>query len=162
MLRVPSLARAVLAARRIYTARPALAVDPASVEKKAQEIVNSSDPKDITDGVGVTSRIPDNHEQATGLERLELIELAKGNKDPFGLEGIKWGPAGTKTEPRMIPSHFDSRLVGCCCAFLMLVIARDPESELIKYFYVTAGEQQACPCGQQYFKLVKSEGKVSW
>lgn len=36
MLRVPSLARAVLAARRIYTARPALAVDPASVEKKAQ------------------------------------------------------------------------------------------------------------------------------
>ena len=44
---------------------------------RSTEIVSSSDPVEREEGV--TGRIPDNHEQATGLERLELIELAKGN-----------------------------------------------------------------------------------
>ncbi|EGD79638.1 hypothetical protein PTSG_10486 [Salpingoeca rosetta] len=153
MMRLARVSRVAAAARRVHTARVTLASDPAKVEQKLQEITKSSDPKDSQDGYGVTGRVPDNHEQATGLERLELLELAKGNTDPFGLEGIKWGPAGTKAEPREIPSHFDSRLVGCCC---------DPESELVKYFYVKGGDAQACPCGQQYFKLVKTEDKVSW
>jgi cytochrome c oxidase subunit 5b len=83
------------------------------------------------------------------LERLEMIEMAKGNavraagtskaprdrakakavgnhgplclravvQDPFGLEGIKWGPLGTHAAPRKVPSHFEERIVGCCCTF---------------------------------------------
>jgi hypothetical protein len=36
-------------------------------------------------GLGVTGRIPDEMEQSTGVERRELLELMKGNDDPFGV-----------------------------------------------------------------------------
>eukprot|EP00055_Hartaetosiga_balthica_P002537 m.4321 g.4321 ORF g.4321 m.4321 type:complete len:149 (+) comp2212_c0_seq1:298-744(+) len=133
--------------RTLSVARPAFA----NFEEKIKEIVSSNDPK--TKAEGVTGRIPDNYEQATGIEREELLAMAHGNDDPFGLEGIKWGPAGTKQAPRMIPSHFESRIVGCNC---------DPESEIIKYFHLNTGDAQPCPCGQQYFKLEKVTEKVTW
>eukprot|EP00049_Salpingoeca_infusionum_P017107 m.351777 g.351777 ORF g.351777 m.351777 type:complete len:147 (-) comp16346_c0_seq1:148-588(-) len=139
---------ASLSRRQLSSARTMLA----SVEETTKEILASKDPA-VEGKAGVTGRIPEDYEQATGLERLELLEIAKGNEDPFGLEGVKWGPQGTKEAPRLIPSHFEERLVGCCC---------DPESEQIKYFYVKSGAPQPCPCAQQYFALEKAESHVSW
>jgi len=102
---------------------------------------------------GVTGRIPDELEQATGLELAELKEIAKGNTDPFGLAGAKVGHFGTRENPRAIPSHFSSRTVGCIC---------DDESEIIRWIEVTAGEPQMCPCSKkQYFKLVAGQDGLS-
>lgn len=43
----------------------------------------------------------------------ELNAIKAGNEDPFGMAGVKIGPFGTKENPRLIPSHFESRIVGC-------------------------------------------------
>lgn len=55
----------------------------------------------------------------------------------------KFGPRGTADAPRMIPSHFDQRLVGIC----------DEGSEAIHYFELKAGEAQFV--NGEYFKLYK-------
>eukprot|EP00056_Hartaetosiga_gracilis_P014199 m.239941 g.239941 ORF g.239941 m.239941 type:complete len:149 (+) comp14302_c0_seq1:202-648(+) len=146
-----SLRQAVKSSTSVSRALHNARITFGNIDEKLKEIQASNDPK--TKAEGVTGRIPDNYEQATGLEREELLAMAQGNDDPFGLEGIKWGPAGTKAAPRMIPSHFDSRIVGCNC---------DPESEIIKYFNVNTGDAQPCPCGQQYFQLEKVTEKVTW
>ena len=73
------------------------------------------------------------------------METYGTRKDPFGTEGYKVGPWGTSQNPRKVPSHFDSRIVGCVC---------EPEAERIFWFEVKAGQQAVCPCGQ-YFTLVK-------
>ena len=41
------------------------------------EIINHPDPATLD--AGIEGRIPDNFEQATGLERQEMIEIAQGN-----------------------------------------------------------------------------------
>eukprot|EP00048_Salpingoeca_helianthica_P014429 m.221659 g.221659 ORF g.221659 m.221659 type:complete len:135 (+) comp15857_c0_seq1:35-439(+) len=102
--------------------------------------------KPTTAEFGVTGRIPEDQEQATGLEKKELDEILKGNTDPFGLAGAKIGAFGTREKPRAIPSHFDARIVGCAC---------EEDSEIIRFFEVKAGDAQMCPCSRkQYFKLV--------
>lgn len=55
-------------------------------------------------------------EHATGLEKRELDALAAGNDDPFDIKAIKRN-AGTLQEPNLIPSAFQSRIVGCICKF---------------------------------------------
>eukprot|EP00054_Salpingoeca_dolichothecata_P003707 m.28148 g.28148 ORF g.28148 m.28148 type:complete len:205 (-) comp14086_c0_seq1:40-654(-) len=110
------------------------------------------DPKESKTGLGVTGRIPTEAEQATGVERQELLELLKGKDNPFGLEEMVDGHLGTLTNPRLVPSHSDSRLVGCNC---------DPESEQIFYIDVKKGSPCPCPCGKQYFQLVEAESPVS-
>lgn len=34
------------------------------------------------------------------------------------MEGARVGPKGTRAAPRMVPSHFGKRIVGCICKFL--------------------------------------------
>lgn len=53
-------------------------------------------------------------EHATGLEKRELLAHRAGDTDPFDMRVFKRGP-GTKENPNMIPSAFESRLVGCVC-----------------------------------------------
>jgi cytochrome c oxidase subunit 5b len=94
---------------------------------------------------GVTGRIPDEDEQSTGIERKELNKMLEGVEDPFGMAmEPKFGPRGTRTAPRMIPSHFDSRLVGIC----------DEGSEAIHYFELKASAEPVYVNGE-YFKLYK-------
>lgn len=135
-----------LTVARALKADQAPAVDPAL----RKTIIETADPATVEHGV--EGRIPDNWEQATGMERKEMIEMAKGNSDPFGLEGLKWGPVGTKESPRMIPSHVDERIVGCVV---------DPESEVITYFNLKAGPPVMGPDGQ-WFQLQKTEEEISW
>eukprot|EP00729_Bicosta_minor_P002273 gene2273-3251_t len=117
--------------------------------KKAFKMIGVScpkipgDPKDFDTGLGVTGRIPDEVDQATGIERRELLELLSGNDDPFGMEmEPKVGPVGTLEEPRMIPSHLDARVVGIC-----------DDSEQIHYFELQAGEPQFV--NGEYYQLYK-------
>ncbi|KJE96843.1 hypothetical protein CAOG_07104 [Capsaspora owczarzaki ATCC 30864] len=59
--------------------------------------------------------LPTNDQQATGPERKEMDFLAHhphGTQDPFGREHIT-GPLGTKTNPIVIPSHYDYRISAC-------------------------------------------------
>ena len=37
-------------------------------------------------------------------------------QDPFNM-GVNVGPWGTKDKPRLVPSMFDERIVGCICEF---------------------------------------------
>lgn len=80
-------------------------------------------------------------EQATGLEKKEIDALMAGVEvgslnvqqfmqeyqhlicsvcflvqDPFNM-GVNVGPWGTKDKPRLVPSMFDNRIVGCICEF---------------------------------------------
>ena len=106
-----------------------------------------ADPKDNQGGLGVTGRIPTELEQATGLEREELVELLKGVDDPFGMTmEPKAGPKGTLENPRLIPSHFSERIVGVCT----------DDSEMIHYFTVREGETSFV--NGEYYSLLKIEG----
>lgn len=80
----------------------------------------------------------------TGREKRELIiEEAGKDPDPYGLT-IKRG-AGTKDIPNLIPSAFDSRIVGCIC---------EDESSHINWMWLHKGTPTRCGCGF-WFKLVE-------
>ncbi|PNF14601.1 hypothetical protein B7P43_G13108 [Cryptotermes secundus] len=63
--------------------------------------------------------------------------------DPYGL-AVKRGP-GTKDKPNLIPSAFDSRIIGCLC---------DDESTHINWMWLHKGTASRCGCGY-WFKLVE-------
>lgn len=60
------------------------------------------------------SDMADPLEHATGLEKRELLAIQSGNTDPFDTNISKRGP-GTKEQPNVVQSAFDSRIVGCIC-----------------------------------------------
>jgi cytochrome c oxidase subunit 5b len=64
-------------------------------------------------------------------------------QDPYGL-AIKRGE-GTKDKPNLIPSAFDSRIVGCIC---------EDESSHINWMWLHKGTATRCGCGF-WFKLVE-------
>jgi len=109
------------------------------------------DSKNSETGLGVTGAIPDVDEQATGLELRELNAIKAGNEDPFGMEGVKVGPFGTKENPRIVPSHFDERVVGCYT---------DDFPDLIHYFTLKASDGVTQGPNYEWFKLEVVEGDV--
>ncbi|XP_012288494.1 cytochrome c oxidase subunit 5B, mitochondrial-like [Orussus abietinus] len=90
-----------------------------------------------------TSTLPDPLELATGLEKYELLQKMAGNDDPFDMNVIKRGPS-TKDCPTLVPSAFDSRLVGCIC---------EEEATSINWMWLHQGSPRRCECGF-WFKLV--------
>ena len=94
--------------------------------------------------------IPSDVEQATGLEKKELDALLSGVEDPFNL-GINKGPWGTKDKPKLVPSFFEERLVGCVC---------EEDATYINWMKLQKGPAQRCECGH-WFQLVEgSSNKV--
>uniref|UniRef100_A0A3B5PTG9 Cytochrome c oxidase subunit 5B, mitochondrial n=1 Tax=Xiphophorus maculatus TaxID=8083 RepID=A0A3B5PTG9_XIPMA len=92
------------------------------------------------------SGIPTDEEQATGLERRTLQALKQG-KDPYSILKPKQY-TGTKTDPHIVPSIGNKRLVGCLC---------EEDNTAIVWFWLHEGEPQRCPeCGSHY-KLVHHE-----
>jgi cytochrome c oxidase subunit 5b len=75
--------------------------------------------------------------------RSMLIGFYLFMQDPYGL-AIKRGP-GTNDEPNLIPSAYDSRIVGCIC---------EDESSHINWMWLYKGTQTRCSCGF-WFKLVE-------
>lgn len=59
------------------------------------------------------------------------------------MKALKLGP-GTKDEPNLVPSLFDSRMIGCMC---------EDESLTINWMWVHKDHPRRCGCGY-WFKLV--------
>lgn len=82
--------------------------------------------------------------------------------------------SGDLPEPPLLPVRFlptsTSELLAAAVRVfttnlkhLLTFCVGNPESELITYFTLKAGEAQACPCAQQHFKLVKVPvDQISW
>ncbi|XP_026477013.1 cytochrome c oxidase subunit 5B, mitochondrial-like [Ctenocephalides felis] len=88
--------------------------------------------------------MPDIMEHATGIEKRELQAIAAGNDDPFDMKVIKRN-AGTQQEPNLIPSAFESRIVGCIC---------EEDATAVKWMWLHQNSPRRCECGH-WFKLVQ-------
>lgn len=86
--------------------------------------------------------IPSIFEQGTGLERVEIE-----NPDIFKHNEVLRGPFGTLENPVKIPSHYDSRIVGCTGR-------PTPEDHDIVWLVAKKGEKSCCTSCNQYFELV--------
>ncbi|XP_015588830.1 cytochrome c oxidase subunit 5B, mitochondrial [Cephus cinctus] len=87
--------------------------------------------------------MPDPIDHATGIEKRQLLAEAAGNDDPFNIKPIKRGPS-TKDCPTLVPSAFDSRIVGCVC---------EDEATHVNWMWLHQGSPRRCECGH-WFKLV--------
>ncbi|XP_076368075.1 cytochrome c oxidase subunit 5B, mitochondrial-like [Tachypleus tridentatus] len=85
-------------------------------------------------------------EHATGLEKKELMAKAAGNENPFDMRVYKRGP-GTKTDPNIIPSAYQERLIGCIC---------EEDATCINWMWLEKGEPKRCECGY-WFKLIDAK-----
>lgn len=86
----------------------------------------------------------DSLDHATGMEKRELLAKAAGDDDPFNLKVTKRGP-GTKDCPNLVPSAFNSRMVGCIC---------EEDQSHINWMWLHEGTPRRCECGY-WFKLVE-------
>ncbi|XP_017282877.1 cytochrome c oxidase subunit 5B, mitochondrial [Kryptolebias marmoratus] len=90
--------------------------------------------------------IPTDEEQATGLEKI-IMKAMKEGKDPYNTMKPQ-SYAGSKTDPHLVPSITNKRLVGCVC---------EEDNTVVVWFWLHEGEAQRCPeCGAHY-KLVPHE-----
>ncbi|XP_013873660.1 cytochrome c oxidase subunit 5B, mitochondrial [Austrofundulus limnaeus] len=90
--------------------------------------------------------IPTDEEQATGLEKITMEALKEG-KDPYNMMKPK-SYAGTKTDPHLVPSVTNKRLVGCVC---------EEDSTCVVWFWLHEGNAQRCPSCGAHYKLVPHE-----
>jgi len=92
---------------------------------------------------GKIGEIPDSFVQAPGLERAEILE-----PELFAHNDVLQGPFGTKEEPCLVESVYDSRIVGCTGDIA-------PDDHDIFWMEVKNGEQTVCPLCTQVFALDK-------
>ena len=86
--RAPSLAAALSRTQQRTLVSSRSLLEEKNTEYRKQYL-ESQDPITRPGGLGVTGRIPDDFEHATGLERKELLEIAKGNDVRVG-RGSGW------------------------------------------------------------------------
>ena len=97
---------------------------------------------------GKAGEVPNDLEQATGLEREELLATLEG-KDIFVI-GKSRHYYGTKTRPAFVDLHYEERIVGCS--------GYPMESHEMRWFKLKKDQPRRCSeCGQ-YFKLRSVEG----
>ncbi|XP_072912584.1 cytochrome c oxidase subunit 5B, mitochondrial-like [Hemitrygon akajei] len=87
--------------------------------------------------------IPTDEEQATGLEKI-IMQAMKTGKDPYNVLKPK-EYAGTKSDPHIVPSITNKRLVGCVC---------EEDNTSVIWFWLHEGETQRCPSCGAHYKLV--------
>uniref|UniRef100_A0A3Q3J774 Cytochrome c oxidase subunit 5B, mitochondrial n=1 Tax=Monopterus albus TaxID=43700 RepID=A0A3Q3J774_MONAL len=92
----------------------------------------------------VTSGIPTDEEQATGLEKV-ILKATKEGKDPYSMLKPK-EYAGTKADPHLVPSVTNKRIVGC-----------EEDNTAVIWFWLHEGEAQRCPSCGSHYKLVPHE-----
>lgn len=88
------------------------------------------------------SDIPSIFDQATGLERAEIE-----NPEIFKHNEVLRGPFGTLDNPVKIPSHYDSRIVGCTGR-------PSPDDHEIVWIVAKKDEKSCCPSCNQYFEIM--------
>lgn len=98
--------------RLLSTSRVLLNSAPAPV-KTAKTLADVTGPDESLIGPGATpGTIPTDLDQATGLQRLELLGNLEGI-DVFDMEHpIKEG-SGTPQDPYLVPTYYGTRYVGC-------------------------------------------------
>ena len=67
--------------------------------------------------------VPTDLEQATGLERLELLSKLQG-KELFDMEPLNMTHIGTPKNPIVVESHDPIRFVGCTGKFFFIDYAK--------------------------------------
>ncbi|XP_054916532.1 cytochrome c oxidase subunit 5B, mitochondrial [Poeciliopsis prolifica] len=87
--------------------------------------------------------IPTDEEQATGLEKV-IMKAMKEGKDPYSMLKPK-SYAGSKSDPHLVPSITNKRVVGCIC---------EEDNTSIIWFWLHEGEPQRCPSCGAHYKLV--------
>uniref|UniRef100_T1IX90 Cytochrome c oxidase subunit 5B, mitochondrial n=1 Tax=Strigamia maritima TaxID=126957 RepID=T1IX90_STRMM len=85
-------------------------------------------------------------EHATGLEKKELLARLAGNDNPFDMRVYKRGP-GTKSNPNLVPSVSEKRILGCIC---------EEDATCINWMWLEKGEAKRCECGY-WFKMVETK-----
>ncbi|XP_072227876.1 cytochrome c oxidase subunit 5B, mitochondrial [Leuresthes tenuis] len=90
--------------------------------------------------------IPTDEEQATGLEKI-IMKAMKDGTDPYNMMKPK-GYAGSKTDPHLVPSITNKRIVGCVC---------EEDNTAVVWFWLQEGEPQRCPSCGAHYKLVAHE-----
>ncbi|THK33208.1 cytochrome c oxidase subunit 5B, mitochondrial [Diachasma alloeum] len=89
---------------------------------------------------------PDPLELATGLEKQELLARQAGNDDPFMMKPLRRG-IGTKDQPNLVPSAFESRMIGCVC---------EEDSTHVTWMWLHEGQPRRCECGH-WFKIERKQ-----
>ncbi|KAI4521229.1 cytochrome c oxidase subunit VB-domain-containing protein [Schizophyllum commune] len=101
---------------------------------------------------GKPGEIPSNWEQATGLERLELLGDLQGIK-VFDDSPLDSSRIGTKKDPIRVPSFDHDRVIGCT--------GSPADSHHVLWFHVREGKQTRCTeCGSVYELDLISEDRA--
>ncbi|XP_011299460.1 cytochrome c oxidase subunit 5B, mitochondrial [Fopius arisanus] len=90
--------------------------------------------------------LPDPIDLSTGLEKQEILSRQAGNDDPFMMKALKRA-AGTKDAPNLVPSAFESRMIGCVC---------EEDSTHIVWMWLHEGQPRRCECGH-WFKIQRKQ-----
>ncbi|XP_051542161.1 cytochrome c oxidase subunit 5B, mitochondrial [Myxocyprinus asiaticus] len=90
--------------------------------------------------------IPTDEEQATGLEK-KVMHAMKTGSDPYNILRPK-EYAGSKSDPHLVPSVTNKRIVGCVC---------EEDNTAVVWFWLHEGEPQRCPSCGSHYKLVPHE-----
>lgn len=128
---LPTAARAVLQ-KNAVTASSYQAIRPFAAKVDVSTVIPEVKPSPADE-------IPSILDQATGLERAEIE-----HPDLFKHNEVLRGAFGTKENPVMIQSNFDSRIVGCTGRAA-------PDDHDIVWINVKKGEPFVCRiCGQVF------------
>jgi cytochrome c oxidase subunit 5b len=90
--------------------------------------------------------IPTDEEQATGMEKIIMNAMKEGT-DPYNMFRPK-EYAGSKTDPHLVPSITNKRIVGCVC---------EEDNTCVVWFWLHDGEAQRCPSCGAHYQLVPHE-----
>ncbi|KAK4315077.1 hypothetical protein Pmani_013671 [Petrolisthes manimaculis] len=88
-------------------------------------------------------------DHATGLEKQELLAKAAGNDNPFDMRVYK-RVSGDQTNPTMVPSFYEKRLVGCIC---------EEDATCVNWMWLEKGATKRCECGY-WFQLIDGKPLV--
>ncbi|RSH83134.1 Cytochrome c oxidase subunit 4 [Apiotrichum porosum] len=106
-----ALLRSLRAARPLIAARPAQAVVPRAFSASALRAGAGGPPQLLGEGVQA-GQIPTDEQQATGIERFELLGKVEG-VDVFDMTPLEADRIGTLDKPIEVFSYFPERHVGC-------------------------------------------------
>ncbi|KAG6817684.1 hypothetical protein H0H87_005443 [Tephrocybe sp. NHM501043] len=143
----------------VRAARPAVVAARASLKPRAPSALRAlhttlrvSDsgpaPPQLFGEGGKPGQVPSDVEQATGLERLQLLGELEGVKvfDDAPLDASR---IGTKADPILVPSYDVERIVGCT--------GSPADSHDVLWFNLTQERQARCTeCGSVYALDVQS------
>ncbi|KAJ1489363.1 cytochrome c oxidase subunit VB-domain-containing protein [Baffinella frigidus] len=98
--------------------------------------------------------VPSNFDQATGLERAEMLAEMEGRSI---FEEAPIGPFGTAENPVMVESIFEERIMGCpgdCGG------GDTRNNNNVRWFVISAAKPYVCPTCSQVFALQKIAGET--